>query len=281
MKTYLFGDVGGHSKQFFAALEDIGVDLERKSIPSDVRIVQVGDLIHKGPSTTELVEVVDALMYANSEQWVQLLGNHEFQHLGGFRFWNCDCDRELVHTLRKWRKDRMIKNAFAFTHEPTAQTNVTQTLVTHAGLTFSNWKHMAPFEDAMEVAAALNAGLDLVDLASAGVMMGKSARSMASPIWAASTIEVYPGWVDTVPMPFNQVHGHTIPYEWSRREWFDKRTPKLYSKSIRVNERDRFVWFNPGTLSSYGSAGSGVFFGIDPGFAEREPNIVKQPFLLL
>lgn len=52
MKGYVFGDVGGHASSFFASLSSLGVNIETGEIPEGIHIVQVGDLIHQGPTVS-------------------------------------------------------------------------------------------------------------------------------------------------------------------------------------------------------------------------------------
>src|SRR3569833_1364189 len=74
----LVGDVGGCATQLAEAVAPYVDD------PGAV-VVQVGDLVDRGPDSSAAVEYVDARLPGG--RWVQLVGNHEGQYQGGARFW--------------------------------------------------------------------------------------------------------------------------------------------------------------------------------------------------
>jgi hypothetical protein len=73
------GDVQGHADALEAALAAAGVDLSGGTIPGDVPIVQVGDLVHRGPDCDTVISLVDR--FIRLPNWVQLIGNHEGTYL--------------------------------------------------------------------------------------------------------------------------------------------------------------------------------------------------------
>ena len=96
------GDVGGWLAPFWEALQELGIDPDTLELPEETVVVQVGDLIHKGPDSEEIVALVDRIMAASPGRWRQLVGSHEAQHLGGPEFWDSDCSPALIWTLRSW-----------------------------------------------------------------------------------------------------------------------------------------------------------------------------------
>lgn len=72
----LIGDIGGHPDELRRVLA---------ALPRDGTVVQVGDLVDRGPDSRAVLRLVDPLLDA---RWVQLAGNHESQYLpGGREFW--------------------------------------------------------------------------------------------------------------------------------------------------------------------------------------------------
>lgn len=80
--TVLIGDVGGHLPFFEDALTAAGVSAGGV-VSEGVVVVQVGDLVHKGPDSDACVSLAGKLLDRNPGRYVQLLGNHEAHYLGG------------------------------------------------------------------------------------------------------------------------------------------------------------------------------------------------------
>jgi hypothetical protein len=87
MRIACFGDVGGHLEPFTSGLQALGADTDGGTLPDDLIVIQVGDLIRKGPDSDGVVTLVDRFRQHSTRQWVQLIGNHEAHYLGGPRFW--------------------------------------------------------------------------------------------------------------------------------------------------------------------------------------------------
>ena len=140
MRAAIFGDIGGHAGAFFRALESLGVDLATGGIPKDLTIVQLGDLIHKGPDSEAIVAFVSKVFSKSPDQWVQLLGNHEMQHLGGYEFWRCSCSRELIASLHSWWGNGQASTVAGISHAPVPKVLTgAPTLLSHAGVTSFLW----------------------------------------------------------------------------------------------------------------------------------------------
>jgi len=142
MKYRIFGDTGGHFDQLYAGLQNVGMT-EDLCLPDDLIIVHCGDLIHKGSKSNEIVSMVDKIMKQNPGQWIQLLGNHEAQYVGGIPFWRDNkITSETIQTLQKWWFDGDMKLAYGLpsgvtienTNSPITKTH-SPLLFTHAGMT--------------------------------------------------------------------------------------------------------------------------------------------------
>ena len=82
-RVAIFGDVGGHARPLFDALVRLGMDPDTLTIPFDLTVVQVGDLIHRGPETGGVLNLVAQIIATQPARWVQLVGNHEALYLPG------------------------------------------------------------------------------------------------------------------------------------------------------------------------------------------------------
>lgn len=210
MKHAIFGDVGGHFGPLKRGLKNLGVNMKTLTIPEGLTIVQVGDLIHKGPNSALIVETVDKLMKNNPDQWIQLAGNHELPYTMGHRFFSRDrVDLQTAATLREWKDDGKIRSSYAFTSS-TGQ----DYLVTHAGLTRPNYlKFGAGTASEIDVIIQSKEWSELVE---SGCILGGGPNNYNAGIfWAAGVTEVYASWYNAPePSNFHQIHGHTTVRNW-------------------------------------------------------------------
>src|SRR5262245_10556089 len=89
----VIGDVGGHPGQLTDALRSLGAGGTRLSLPDDLVVVQVGDLVDRGPDSAGVLQLVSRYLDEQPAQWIQLLGNHEAQYVpGGVHFWRDQLD---------------------------------------------------------------------------------------------------------------------------------------------------------------------------------------------
>lgn len=223
MKYAIFGDVAGHFRPFKRGLKSVGVDVKAFTIPDDLIVVQVGDLVHKGQNSALVVELVDSLMRANPGQWIQLAGNHELPYVMDHIFFYPDrVDLHTASILMKWRYDGLLLPSYAL-----IDSSGQEYFVSHAGLT-RNVHSKFGAGNAFDTSDAIQ-GADWNLLATKGTMMnGSYPNPEAGVFWAEGVSEVYASWLqdDGVP-PFHQVHGHSSSYLWDRtrprfkyREWF-------------------------------------------------------------
>lgn len=274
----LLGDVGGHYDVLVRALHSLGVDVATHWIPPDLTVVQVGDLVHRGPASAEIVALVDTFLTQDAwwreakapVQWIQLWGNHEGHHIGGPQFGDphrpYEVDDTTADTLARWYDDKLVKTAVAIRGE---QGDI---LVTHAGMSRPYWEHkLDQPPTAKAVATTLNR-LSLQETFCAGAMLGEN--RIAGVVWAECVSEVYISWT-RAEMPFHQVHGHTSPYWWNADRWSLGRFDHFLRDHVRIDKTRRH---------STATFGDKHIYGIDPGLgaygnAELGPFIVHGTVL--
>lgn len=245
------GDVGGHLDALEAELVRLGADPAKGVIPPELVVVQVGDLVHRGPDSEHVVALVDRCLHVSPGHWVQLVGNHEAHYLRRPVFdWHQRLDHHAVDTLRSWWA----------TGAMVAATTVTggedDLLVTHAGLTLDFWRDvLGSPPTAREAADALNdlaaSGADVL-FRSGSMLGGGPPRPDAGPIWASASSELVPGWVGE-SMPFGQVHGHSSVYDWQAGR-FRAAQPIPYCTDLDLDAHHETTFLD-----------GGVIVGVDPG----------------
>ncbi|WP_375497606.1 metallophosphoesterase [uncultured Jatrophihabitans sp.] len=216
-RVAVIGDLAGHLNELTGELRRLGADPRTGRLPDDLRVVQVGDLVHRGPEPEGVVALVDRYLREQPQQWVQLAGNHEAQYLREPAFsWPERIADTAVDTLRRWWSTGRMRVA------TTIRTPDEDFLITHAGVTEGFWRlalDSPPRAD--QAAAAINSFIGRHDdvLFHAGQMLGGGDPDPgAGPLWAAAATELAPGWLSaTAPTPFSQVHGHSGVVDWRRR----------------------------------------------------------------
>lgn len=282
MRTIVFGDTGGHGKQLLASLAELGLDFDTLKLPEDVTVVHLGDLIHKGPNSNQLVHFVNSVMAANPGRWIQLFGNHELHHVPEApKFWNCDCDLHTVTTLNSWLDSGQAKLTWALddfselqfgsSPEKHFAPEVKRVLFSHAGMTRMFWREMGEHESAVATARATNA-VPMSQVSRPGVMLrdpSKPANRIhrPGPAWALAHSEVFSSWTDTV-MPFAQIHGHSTGFSWTQHGWFSS-VPQMFADSTELYPQERV---------SVTHLGENLMLGIDPGF-DKSADLPQQPYL--
>lgn len=266
MRYAVFGDVSGHHEPFRDGLATVGVDLDAATMPTDLTVIQVGDLIHKGPDSTRIVICVQRMLNKYPGRWIQLLGNHEGQYLGGEPFWRQQIDDHIVKALQLWVEDGMAKMAHAIN-----TVNYGPALVTHAGLTRTLWELIGAPEDAQIAAERLNKILDdHPNLAfESGIMLSGGGRN-PGVAWTEPTTELWPSWEDA-EMPFAQVHGHASGWWWGRKEWSRSAPMSFRRNDSHVDQQLRQLRVQ---------AGGNVIIGIDPGYGQYAPGRPLLPLIL-
>jgi hypothetical protein len=236
-RIVIVGDVGGHPDQLRA--------VAREDVRADTVVIQVGDLVDRGPDSAAVLELVGG--YLGARQWIQLAGNHEAQYLpGGTRFWPHPLDEDGARLLRSWWDDGQLQVAAAVR---TADGD--EVLITHAGLTVEAWRLLGEPATAAEAARLLNERPDLIWLGD-----GFLADTVAGPLWADAGWELYEPWLRFYAaggfVPFGQVHGHSQIARFTDRTW---RCPG------RVRQRASADWAARHVRVRIGGR---TFTGIDP-----------------
>ena len=247
-RVVVIGDVGGHPAELHVGLAMVGAVVDGELPPGTV-VVQVGDLVDRGPDSTGVLGIVRRFLERQPEQWVQLLGNHEGQHLRpGEVFWPeplAEADAEL---LRSWWARRQLEVAAAV-----RISDGDEFLLTHAGLTVTAWQDLGEPATAAEAADRLNRRPD--QLLWRGGVSDVDDRN-PGPLWAEASWDLYEPWqrfdADGGFVPFGQIHGHSTIVDFKRREW---RCPG------RIQQRATVDWTSRHTRVRIGGR---VFIGVDP-----------------
>jgi hypothetical protein len=213
-RVAVVGDIGGQLEALEWELHRLGADPRTGTLPQGLVVVQVGDLVHRGPDSQRVVRLVDRYLLDQPGQWVQLVGNHEAQYLREPVFrWPERLDRESADTLRRWWAEGLMQVATSFT------TDAGDHLVTHAGVTEDYWRVvMGGPPTGAQAAGALNAmaGIRDDELFRAGHLLhGQRGGHPVGPVWACAATELLPSWLAS-ELPFSQLHGHTSVYDWTR-----------------------------------------------------------------
>lgn len=280
IRNIVLSDTGGWLPHLLNSFDELGIDAEVSTIPKDMRIIHCGDLIHKGPFSSQLLAIVTGLMVNNPGRWIQLMGNHEAQHLPGAPvFWQCDCSAADVGLLNLLHEEGLMLPTHALVDDAEfavpglpelTQPNVAM-IFSHGGLTEGFW-HWAggANTDPREVSRLLN-DMSLKEVCAPGIMLGESVPpSQVGPVWALGNTEVFHSWEKgtSEKMPFTQFHGHATSYSYDWKKWWPD-LENFRSKSHLI----------PGSRATVTELNNNLMLGVDPGFNEREPRVRKQPWI--
>lgn len=227
-KVAVIGDIGGHASVLRTMLERLGAIFEGPVDatgaawadvdilwPEGLHIVQLGDLVHRGPDSLGVVVLADKLV--EQGHWTQLVGNHEQLYVDRPVFgWHETIDQQAVGLLRSWWANGKM-TAAAHLSTPTDEW-----LVTHAGLTQGFWEHGLGKPTSREaLLEAINEATQDGAIWNPGTMLTGDQNYSAGPIWAAAGDELYSSWLDAPEQPdFNQIHGHSSAYDWRSEKWW-------------------------------------------------------------
>lgn len=265
MNRFVLGDIQGHSDAFKTTLRRLDIDPATGQMRAPCLVVQAGDLIHKGPNSDEVVATVDRLIRSNPDRWIQLMGNHEGQYLGGPVFWPTMIGEAAATTLATWLIDGMSRIAFGL------DDGTTNTLVTHGGLTVAKWRALGSPTSARDAAQLLNEEFlrDPVAALIPGVML-RGETGPPGVAWSEPIFELYGPWAEHGSPPFEQIHGHASMVDW--RSGRPRRgTPRWMRKLLT---------FDATTRRSEIRIGARSFVGIDTAFgaSDIDPVLTAHPF---
>ena len=72
-RVAVFGDVGGQAAELRRELVALGADAGTLELPPDLTVVQVGDLIHRGPDSPGAITIARTVMSAQPRQVLRLV----------------------------------------------------------------------------------------------------------------------------------------------------------------------------------------------------------------
>jgi hypothetical protein len=219
-RLVLIGDIGGHMDELADVLiAYAGADPHTLDIFDDTTVVQVGDLVHRGPDDLGVLRTVSRQIKRG--RWVQLVGNHDLLELDFEQVFMWPSSGEDVAQEMQFLYDCGCLHAAA-----SLSTVEGDVLVTHGGLTAGFYNMLKCPPSAEEAARRIDALLQdgsapaMAQLQTAGAMLGRGgANILAGPIWAEAGSETRASWLNRPAPPFHQVHGHSSPFNWSRGEW--------------------------------------------------------------
>lgn len=250
----VIGDVAGHYADLTQELRRLGADPEAGTLPPDLIVVQVGDLIHRGPQSDAVVALVDHFIRTAPQQWIQLIGNHEAHYARAQVFeWHEQISARAISAVRAWWHEGIMQVA---TVVPSATGDL---LVTHAGVTEPFWREdLGALPDPYAVAERLNqmGRLGRKAVFRPGEMLTDRVAPRVGPLWASAGSELVASWVGH-RLPFGQVHGHSSCYDWQRSAW----RPSVPSGAHIHLDHD--AGHETVTLDG------GVIIGVDPGHGAR------------
>jgi hypothetical protein len=241
-RVAVIGDVGGHADQLRWALDWLGAEGER--LPPDLVVIQVGDLVDRGPDSLGVLDVVARRLDEQPRQWIQLVGNHEAQYLpGGTVFWPDPLGEDGVARLRRWWADGRVRVAAAV-----RTVDGDELLVTHAGLTLAGWQQLGEPVSAVLAAELLNERPELI------WQTGQHARDdRAGPLWESGAALHEPWMAYRGIVPFSQIHGHSTIVRFGDQRW---------RSTGRVRQRAAVDWHARHVRVRVGGR---LFIGVDPG----------------
>jgi hypothetical protein len=248
-KIVIIGDVGGCSDQLAQSIRPVTDD--------GTLVIQVGDLIDRGPNSHGVLALVQQRLQADPGRWIQLIGNHESQYLGATPFWPQQVAPDDAALLSTWWMKEWLRVAAAV-----RTADGEEFLITHAGLTVDAWRELGEPVTASTTADLLNTRPEQLLWHDRG------------PLWAEAGPHVYQSWLQaTQPVPFGQIHGHSTIVSYRRQTWMC---------TERIRQRSTVDWTARHTVTRIGGC---RFIGIDPkhgttGAATWSPLILDQATLL-
>jgi hypothetical protein len=262
----IIGDVGGWYTRLAEAVRLLGGNAVEGYLPEDLVIIQMGDLVHKGPDSEKCMALVGQMHQNAPGQWVQLVGNHEASYLaGGVRGrWSEELPDRLIGTLRSWKEAGLLHLAVAIDAGEDGQI-----LVTHSGLTRYRWEQLEQPVGAREAAIAIERQWDQNPVAALRPG-GSSVPSDPGVVGADAASELLTSWAEAKHLPFNQIHGHTSAFLWETGSWHPALPQALQERAVA----------DPTTRHTTVRWPGGWIMGIDPRYTQEVADIPLAPLVL-
>lgn len=269
-RVVVIGDVGGHLDQLRYALSSCGAHGDQLCLPLNTTVIQIGDLVDRGPDSSRVLTLVNRYLENQPAQWIQLVGNHEAQYLpGGTRFWAERLTDRDANLLRSWWEAGSMQVAAGI-----RLAEGDELLLTHAGLTVDAWRALSEPMTVTTAAYLLN------DRPEPLIWLGDgfTTDTLAGPLWAEAGPELCEPWLrfhaEGSFVPFGQVHGHSSIVSFTDRVWH---CPGRIRQRTAVDWQARHVRVR---------IGGQRFIGIDPrhgqtGAAQWQPLVFDDAEVLV
>lgn len=279
MRYVVFGDTGGHFQQLKNGLIKAGMS-EDYVLPKDTTIIHCGDLVNKGPHSNELVFMVEEIRLKNPNRWIQIMGNHEAQYLGGYHFTdNNTLDSTGSTILRKWNMQNFIHLIYCIPEHAKVVTSQEEyylkkpTILSHAGLSYPFWKMYLKKYKMKDYNDILN-NTPIFTVHKPGIMLGEyyNIKSPTGPIWAHGIHEVWTLWQQKNKAKFNQFVGHIFPYQFDEINNFFEGTTEEFINVAQLHYEESI------TTAPLNKNKDTWMFYMDPGYSNASYHDT-QPFV--
>ena len=233
----IIGDIGGHLDVFERTLAAVGVDAATAHVPDDLTVIQVGDLVHKGPNDAGCVQLADRLLATG--RYIQLWGNHDAHYVGGPEVTRrpgvTAVDDSTAAVLHRWFDTKIARLAVAVDSK-----EIGSVLVTHGGLTVGLWEQLGSTKAPSVVADQLNALLHDPDRAFRPGWLMTGVYDQAAGVTCPRTgAELAGPWLERGAMPFSQIHGHEGVWWWPQERFHDD-CPAEVREASHIDHDRRF-----------------------------------------
>ena len=149
-RAALIGDIGGHASELDAALVGLGCDTATGTVPTDLLVIQLGDLVDRGPDPAAAVRLADRFIRHAGGRYLQLFGNHEGQRFTDLHLRHAGpLPQETLDTIHRWWTDGRAHLAVALDTQEFGPL-----LITHAGLSPQVWRDLGAPATAEQTAGA-------------------------------------------------------------------------------------------------------------------------------
>lgn len=279
MRYVVFGDTGGHFIQLKNGLLKSGMN-DNYILPNDMTVIHCGDLMHKGPQSDEIIFMIDKIRKKNPGQWIQIMGNHEAQYLGGYYFRdNGLLSPEAAKIVIKWNLERFINFVYIIPEESIVKTETKEyflndpLIFSHAGLSYPFWKNYLKKYNYQDYNFALE-NTTLITVHKPGKMLGRNynINSLTGPIWSHGIDEVWALWKKKNNARFNQIVGHIFPYHFNDIQNFFPGTDEKFINVAELHEKEHL------TAAPLNKFYDKWMFFMDPGYMNDAHND-SQPYL--